>query len=168
MMSNLREAYLKHICIFAQSKDPNAHLLRTLICNWFAYSVGGPWLNSNGRPRWLNTPHPMLDQELLKSCHAHSKTAKRLIGAGGEKGDLKLEHSIPISVLGQHLHRLENESIENFLREYYAVAVITADEDKLLNEHGFRRRMPNGEFSAMARYDAGGIEMVQNTVSPQR
>lgn len=161
----LETAYLRHIELFCVSGDPNAHLLRTLVCGWFAYHTGGPWLNSRGRPRWLNRPHPTKDRAILEACQIHSAAAKVAISQRAVDQRLKIEHAIPFAVLRDHIHRMKPFDVEKFLVENYRVAAITAEEDGRLTKKGLRSRMPeHSELNPTARYTAAGIEIALPTV----
>ena len=48
---------------------------RTFMDSWFAYHVGGPLLNANSRPHWLNNPCPMRHRDALLTAHWVSASA---------------------------------------------------------------------------------------------
>ncbi len=59
------------------------------------------------------------------------------------------------------LHPLTEHAIDDLLRKYFVVALVTKAEHDLLNASGVRSTMPKDwdGLNAYARYDAVGIEM---------
>lgn len=157
--------YANYLHMFVSSPDPNLHLLRTFLDEWFAYSVGGPFWNRNGRPRWFDNPKPAQTNEALLKMNFVSDAASRVIH--GEIGSrLVKDHSVPISVLAQTARRSELNSVEGtvaFFQRYYRVGVLTMDEDLRLSALKLGRSMPvdwDGK-DPFARYREAGIQGIK-------
>lgn len=157
----LAKAQIDHIRLFVASADPDLSLLRTFVTNWFAYTNGGPFLNRNGRPRWLNKFHPVKHAILLEACHLCSLEAAKLMGVTGERGDLIVDHAIPFSELRKLLDAAPktNAGIVQCLKENLRLGVITTAENKKLDSLKLRSSMPTGRSGARARYEFAGIDM---------
>ncbi|WP_439619366.1 hypothetical protein [Hyphomonas sp.] len=159
----LAEAQIEHIQLFIRSEDPDLSMLRSFVTNWFAYNEGGVFLNRNGRPRWLNKFHPIKHAQLYLGCHFRSVQAARLIGSGGEEGDLVVDHAIPFSHLRKMLDVAPDtrSGIVKCLKENLRLGVITQAENKKLNDRKLRAAMPKGATSVTARYEAAGIKLAK-------
>lgn len=155
-------AYLKHILLFVQTGNPNKHLLRTLVDDWYAYDRKGSFLNRNGRPKWLNKPDPIKHYDVLNSMDFISKKAQKVLG-GISKEHLVKEHAVPIATLDKLLTKSQPATVEDVaktLSEYYRLGVLTQSEHEELTELGLRAEMPNGwKFgdSVFARYEKASI-----------
>jgi hypothetical protein len=57
---------------------------------------------------------------------------------------LRLDHIIPRGILAEELLSKDPGSLEAFLDTHFTVAVITVEDDRQLNTHGMRARMPDG------------------------
>lgn len=84
-------------------------------------------------------------------------------------GDRKLvyDHAVPFVYLQRNLLALEvvdESSIRVLLEQFNLIALITKDEDQLLNSAGLNRRMPKGwdGNDPLARYKEVGIEIIPN------
>jgi hypothetical protein len=161
MRIGLADAQIAHIQLFIRSGDPDLSMLRSFVTNWFAYTNGGPFLNRNGRPRWLNKFHPVKHAILLEACHLCSLEAAKLIGVTGDKGDLVVDHAIPFSELRKLLDAAPKTSagIAQCLKENLCLGVITTAENKKLDSLNLRSSMPTGRSGARARYEFAGIKM---------
>ncbi len=155
----LADAQIKHIQLFISSGDPDLSLLRSFATNWFAYENGTPFVNRNGRAKWLNKFDPVKHQELLNACHFHSVMANKLIGNSGKKGDLVVDHAIPFTCLRDFLENAPRTSagVTRCLSDNLRLTVLTKSEDNKLNKMGLRSKMPEGQTSVTARYETAGI-----------
>jgi hypothetical protein len=147
---NARIAYLELLQLYLRRRLRNLHLLRALVCNWYALKHGEPFLNKSGQGLWLNNLNPANAQHrkvLLSPSFKKSMEAMERIKAGKkcEKGQgLICDHVIPFKRLHDEmmmqLVEPSIEDIEEFLRQYYHVAVITSEQHALLP----RSKMPDG------------------------
>lgn len=156
-----KQACLLHLQTFLRFGEPDGRLVRTFVDSWYAMDRGGPLLEPSGRPLWLNNPDPRKVGPALLACDFVSANALTRIQRG-EMGLIK-DHAIPVRVLRERLAALEDtsaESIEALLRRFYAVGVITTDEDRRLNSKRLNNKMPAGwdGVSKFARYEAADIE----------
>ena len=86
---------------------------------------------------------------------------------GPKSGELILEHSIPVNVIVESVHKLRAPTyldIANVIYSMSALAVITKDEDRQISQIKLGRSMPkdwdgNDKF---IRYKIAGIELVEN------
>ncbi|MDE6773737.1 MAG: hypothetical protein K2J14_03840 [Treponemataceae bacterium] len=83
------------------------------------------------------------------------------------------EHTIPTSVIVEHLASLDKELLTveyltDFIEKVSGLALITDEEDDALNDNGLRNKLPSGttldailqgKKPHSARYDAAGIKM---------
>ena len=97
-----KTACLRHLSTFVEFGEPDPHLFRTLVDNWYAYEIGGPLLNKNGRPKWFNNPDPVKERCALLAMHFVSKAARERIDAG-ESGLVK-DHSTIKDSTRENLH----------------------------------------------------------------
>jgi len=86
------ETYLRYLEIYLRDQDTNPHLFRTLVDEWFAHSVGGPFLNGNGRPKWFNNPDPVKEGPALRRMHFVSYDAMQVLD-GKEDSRLVKDHA---------------------------------------------------------------------------
>ncbi len=164
---DLRATYLQHILLFVRSSNPNKHLLRTLLDDWYAYDRQGSFLNQNGRPRWLNKPDPVKHLDVLNSMDFISIKAHRVLHGIADEQLVK-EHAIPIATLSKLLTDRQPQTVEDIagtLEKHYRLGVLTHSEHDKLAELGLRSKMPDGwhsEDSAFARYEKAGIAPLNN------
>jgi hypothetical protein len=81
---------------------------------------------------------------------------------------LKYDHAVPFGIVQKKLLELSeitNLSVSAVLEQFCVVALITADEDALLDRLRLGDRMPPDwdEVDKLARYKAAGIEVVKNS-----
>lgn len=169
--NKLEESYCRHILIAIEAGDVGAPF-RTLFDYWFAYRTGGPFLNSNSRPQWLNHPSPDKYGEALRRAHFISSGAARTM-AGIEHNRLMKDHAIPVSTLRNMLFDTRLKSVEQvraFMERHYRIGVITKAEDDAICAVGLRSCMPehwSSGDSPFVRYAASGIESQDVTSEPQ-
>jgi hypothetical protein len=73
---------------------------------------------------------------------------------------LRHEHMVPRKVLIEKIKNLKNKdeaSIREILVKYSHAAIITKDEDDVLNSKKLNNTMPEGKDDIWSRYDACGI-----------
>lgn len=73
---------------------------------------------------------------------------------------LRHEHMVPRKVLIEKIRNLQNKneaSIREILVKYSYAAIITKDEDDMLNNKKLNNAMPEGKDDIWSRYDACGI-----------
>ena len=94
----------------------------------------------------------------------HSLAARALRQAGGGRipqSEVTYDHAVPLATLRPLLRTAVSslEAFTDFLKRYVQGVVITRDEDKLLNDAGWRSAMPGdkGPDDLMARYERAGI-----------
>ncbi|MDE5614117.1 MAG: hypothetical protein K2I74_05655 [Treponemataceae bacterium] len=89
--------------------------------------------------------------------------------------DLTNEHTIPVSVIIEHLASLDKAQLTvkyltDFIEKISGLALITNEEDDALNDNGLRNKLPSGttldailqgKKPHSARYDAAGIKMAE-------
>ena len=85
---------------------------------------------------------------------------------------LVYDHAVPFKYLQTELLRLPEvttDSIRAVLGKFGAVALITREQDDLLNRAGYGNKMPHGwdGTDPLARYKVVGIEIVKNTNSSE-
>lgn len=156
---------LKHLQIATEAQDRGAPF-RTFFDNFYAYYVGGPFLNQSGRPHWHNNPCPRRHREALLHSHFVSVPAMRVLAGLSEERLIK-DHAIPVSVLRELF--LEDgcntlERVHSLMSRFYRIGIITAFEDALLTSRGLRSRMPSGwrmSDDPFARYESVGITAQQ-------
>jgi len=163
----MEKTYLKYIETFLRAKEPNAHLFRTFVDNWFAYHTGGPFLNSRGRAKWFNNPDPVSERSALLQMHWISQSAQNVLN-GKEIVHLVKDHAIPLLVLRNRMFQFEEwtlNSIRQFLIENYKLGLITIDEDNKINKSGLRQKMPERTADPvwMSRYLSAGLLRVSTT-----
>jgi hypothetical protein len=160
----LEKAQIEHILLFLKSEDPDLSLLRSFATNWFAYKNRGPFLNKNGRPKWLNKFHPVKHADLLRACDFRSLKADRLVGKSGKKGDLVVDHAIPFSCLRKLLADAPrtHAGIVKCLEDNLRLGVLTKDENSKLDAMQLRSSMPDGAAGPTARYDVAKIKLATN------
>lgn len=157
----LEFSYLEHILIAITAEDRSAPY-RTFFDNWFAFKIGGPFLNRNSRPNWHNNPCPDRHGEALKSAHFLSSKAARTL-SGVERQRLVKDHAIPVAVLREMLIDQQPSSIaevEQLMLRYYRIGVITQRENEQLRASGLNSEMPRGWTTGhdpFARYAQVGI-----------
>lgn len=160
-VSSLEDSYIRHILVAAQARDFSAPW-RTFFDNWFAFRVGGPFLNRNSRPHWFNNPCPDRHGEALRRAHFISVTAARVL-AGISRDRLVKDHAIPVSVLRDIIFDDQPESLEDvraLMLRHYRIGIITHAEDGELSRAGLRSDMPHGwrrDGDPFARYREAGI-----------
>jgi len=81
---------------------------------------------------------------------------------------LVFDHAVPFKYLQTELLKLSDvntRSVENVLDKFATVALITKEEDDLLNAAGYRSDMPKDwdRIDPLARYKAVGIVILENT-----
>ena len=161
IVNDLEQSYLKHILIAAELRDYSAPF-RTFFDNWFAFKVGGPFLNANSRPHWFNNPCPDRHGEALRRAHFVSVAAARTLG-GFVRDRLVKDHAVPVALLRDLLFDEQPRTIEEiraFLLRHYRIGIITQEEDERLRAAGLRSRMPEDwrrEESPFGRYEQVGI-----------
>lgn len=159
--SMLEESYLHHILIAVEAGDLSAPY-RTFFDSWFAFRLGGPFLNSNSRPQWYNNPCPEKHGEALRRAHFVSVAAARTL-SGIERERLMKDHAIPVSVLRDLLLGAQPSSINevrSLMERFYRIGIITRPEDDALCAAKLRSRMPVGwdaKSDPFARYHACDI-----------
>jgi hypothetical protein len=84
----------------------------------------------------------------------------------GNRG-LRYDHAIPFNIVQKKLLDLAeacDESVAAILERFSVAALITAEEDEILNRLGLGNRMPNDwdGIDYLARYKVAGIEIVEN------
>jgi hypothetical protein len=90
------------------------------------------------------------------------------IGLNFGGGLLVYDHAIPFKYLQAELLKLSDvttDSVRNALNKFGTVALVTREENNILNHAGYGSAMPkdwNGTDS-LARYKAVGIEIVENS-----
>lgn len=159
--NSLEISTLQHIQIAAEAKDRGAPF-RTFFDNLHAYRVGGPYLNMNGRPVWLNSPCPHRHRDALLGAHFVSVGAMRVLAGLADEPLIK-DHATPVSVLRELLIEAgcsTVNAVEALVGRFYRIGIITRCEDTRLVASGLRSRMPNGWRAGdgpFARYEAVGI-----------
>lgn len=166
----LRQAYLRHLLLYVQSRDPNLHLFRTLADNWYAYHRGGDYLR---RMREVVFNRGDLKSTKCRSVARHwpfvSKEAA-LILDNNLAVDLAKDHSVPLAVIRRvllHRNLSDIHELEELLTTWYSLGLVTGAEHKSLIKHGFGNKMPSGfpndphaawdESWRTARYAACGV-----------
>ncbi len=101
----------------------------------------------------------------VRSAKFRSKAA---IGLTFGSGLLVYDHAVPFKYLQAALLSLPDvtvDSVENALDKFCVAALITKEEDQLLNAAGYQSDMPEGwdQINPLARYNAVGIDIVENT-----
>jgi hypothetical protein len=82
---------------------------------------------------------------------------------GAKRPDIKglrFEHLIPRGILAGELLDKDRDDLGRFLDEHFKAVVITVDDDRELNRHGMRARMPEGwelGQDPWVRYKAAGF-----------
>lgn len=158
----LEISYIEHILVALRVKDASAPY-RTFFDNWFAFRVGGPFLNRNSRPHWFNAPSPDRHGEALRRADFISAAAARTLSQL-TRDRLVKDHAIPVSVLRDMLFETQpqtQEDVREFLRVHYRIGIITATEHAALSAAGLTSRMPSGwrtkGDSLFLRYENAGI-----------
>jgi hypothetical protein len=148
----LAAAYLDHLVIAIRVNDQTRGIFRAFLDPWYAYTFGGPFLGSSGRPVWPNKPCSVGSKDLLLAADWMSTAAKLAIETK-TKISLMLDHSIPVRVLSERMRQLKLDTparVDEFLRLWYRRGVLTKEEDdrlslpRLPGSSGLRRRMPEG------------------------
>lgn len=157
-------ACIEMLSLYVRLKIGSSQIFRTLVDDWFAFSRGFPFLNSKGKPVWLNNPDPARREAALLGMHYISEKARRCIK--GRERCLVKDHAIPLQKLEQMLkHEWRDWSpagVRAFLERYYRLGVITQEEHTQLSQRGFRSSMPPDwdKLDPWARYKAVKIEGV--------
>lgn len=80
--------------------------------------------------------------------------------------NLVYEHMIPKNIYQNEIfklniaNKLTKDMLFNILNKYWHIAIITKDQDKLLNDAKLRIKMPdNNHNNIFARYDKAGIKV---------
>jgi len=94
--------------------------------------------------------------------------SKNAAGLSFGKWQLVFDHAVPFKYLQAELLKLSDvntHSVENVLDKFDTVALITKEEDDLLNAAGYRSDMPKNwdGIDPLARYKAVGIVILENS-----
>lgn len=159
--NELENAYLSHLLIAAEARDFSAPF-RTFFDNWFAFHVGGPFLNRSSRPHWFNNPCPNRHGNALRRAHFVSAAAARTLSQL-TRDRLVKDHAIPVAILRGMLFEAQprnHNDVRDFLLRYYRIGIITEAEHTALSAAGLKSRMPDdwqSDASLFRRYEAVGI-----------
>lgn len=103
-----------------------------------------------------------------KTMGFHGQSQKKNIprskkASGKELKDCDVEHVIPqmeIVNMLMDMNPLNKIEVENILRNYFRVLLVTKEEHGMLNASGLRSKMPEGwdKIDVWARYKQVGIE----------
>jgi hypothetical protein len=164
--------YLEVLEVYLRRNLRDRTILRSCAAHWYAFSRDDKRLfNRSGDPLWLNKPDPRnrIERDLLQCFDEWiSPEAMMLI----EKPELFvendptksviIEHAVPLNVLRGKLRELDDPNpgaIEACLRQFYAVGVITYEQNQKLDSGKLRSRMPDGwnGVDPYARYREVGI-----------
>lgn len=128
------------------------------------YSIAGAVFN-NQVTKLSEEAYKIIKKKYLKNLHANFFFSNRTYS------DLRIEHVVPVEFIYRAFkEKLDNgtltkDFIENSLNKAF-IALITPDEDKLLNKAKFRNTMPagftlDGHMDPLVRYSKSGIVMHQ-------
>jgi hypothetical protein len=165
-LNEIKNSYLTFIRIHLETLNPDNALIRTFIDKWFAYSMKGNFLTIGNRERWFNKPFANKLSSATKDCllkmHFISRDALSAIKSESEIRLVK-DHSVPVKIITNLLKEKQfrsEEEIEQLLIKYYSLGVLTAKEDKLLNQSKLKADMPSdwNRDNVFARYKKVGIE----------
>ena len=95
--------------------------------------------------------------------------SKAAIGLSFGKGRLVYDHAVPFKYVQEELLALSDvtaDSVQGVLSKFCAAALITKEENAILNRKGYGSAMPEGwdGTDLLARYKAADIEIVKNAV----
>ena len=177
----IANSYVTHILVAVNARD-RAAPFRDFVDNWYAFkAIDGHLLTKADRPRWFNNPNAAILGDALTAMHFKSSNASEILALARDnrteyedrraKKDvsvrLMVDHAVPLLVLKDILFARDakhtEETIHAVLCQRYRLGVITADEDKRLNQAGLQSKMPsnwNGD-DVFARYQQVGIEAVK-------
>lgn len=179
-LRELANSYLDHVLLIIKYDDQGANL-RHFLDPWWSFTQGGPFIHFNGKGRYvqhtLDNPCPIAHHDRLLNLRWISVPAVGVLQRGIRKKDRKhgdlenrlvVEHAVPFKVIASELFSRDKEwdapSLEKFLLHHYQRALLTKEEDKLLNENrggiSLRSEMPDDWKlwdDPFARYAARGI-----------
>jgi hypothetical protein len=177
----IANSYITHILV-AVSVGDRAAPFRDFVDNWYAFKApGGHLLTKGNLPRWFNNPNATILGDALTAMHFRSSKAAEIIALARDNNTeyedrlakkdasvrLMVDHAIPLRVIKNKLFTQEAkhtaETIHAVLCQWYRLGVITAEEDKRLNEAGLQSKMPPNwnETDVFARYQQVGIEPIK-------
>jgi hypothetical protein len=145
---------LKHIQL--ELHHGRTHHFRHFIDQYFCYEHG--YVTKSGKASWGKIPW----NEYVSEAANRTRDKKLVV----EK-----EHVVPLDVITGYLVELganpSIESIKSVIDKYLHFATITKEEDRILNAHGLKRKMPEeycDKSSALygdvfARYKVVGISL---------
>lgn len=179
----LADSYLSHLLLIAEVGDVGANS-RDFIDPWWSFTRGAPFVKDRVNPSQWTMNNPCV-------CGKHSGERQRAeqldwISIGAREalhrrrcrdldGELRLpsdrlivDHSVPLSQVWIMLHKKgpwKRESLNEMLRHHVKRALLTQEEDAILNEAregiSLKSKMPLGwEMwgDPFARYTARGIK----------